>query len=329
MDTGVRGSANFQANQNWNTFSDIEMMGKSCSYCDLATKIGDLYCSRTGFGMEKLDSGIFIIEREKVEECEDHVTRLSLNINFTGHQRYFIGKTEYVVGPNSYLLINEGQKFRTVLHDDKPNLMVTLAFRVGLADEILQAYQAEPHLTDNLYTKHKRAEFIEKVYHADASLKAMITLAMTTRAKDPAGNFQHILENILERMIVSQLDVQRELNTIQSSKYSTRVELYKRLHGAKDFIEDSFRRNITVSDVAKHACLSTFHFKRLFRELFHIPPYQYIKMLRLNAAKELLSRNYPVKEVCKMIGWDDASSFGRLFKKKFSVTPKKYGLHIH
>jgi AraC family transcriptional regulator len=303
-------------------------MGNSCSYCDLATKIGDLYCSRTGFGMEKLDSGVFIIEKDKIEECDDHVTRLSFNINFTGPQAYFIGKTKHVVGPNTYLLINEGEKFRTVLHDDKPNVMVTLAFKVGLADQILQSYHQPPDVPENFYSKNKRAEFIEKIYYADATLKAMILQAMTRQSKDTAEDFQYFLENILERLITDQLHVHREVSTIQGIKYSTRVELYKRLHLAKIFIENNFERNITVSEVAKHACLSAFHFKRLFKELFHLPPYQYIKQLRLQKAKELLAKDYAVREVCRIIGWEDASSFVRLFKKEFSVTPKKYSLHI-
>jgi two-component system, cell cycle response regulator len=66
----------------------------------------------------------------------------------------------------------------------------------------------------------------------------------------------------------------------------------------------------------------------LYRKIKHITdrtPNELIGLARLNqAATLLLSADYRVFEVAKMVGFNSQSTFGKAFLKLFKVTPTEY-----
>jgi AraC family transcriptional regulator len=303
-------------------------MRKDCPYCSLARKNGELYCSRhsSTAEMQKLNSGIFYIREKKFEECDWHVTRLSLNFNFDGPQIYFVGNREYRISPEKYLLINEGQSFKTSAHSETENRMVTVAFKVGLAEQIYTTLSHDhDYLLDHPFLQHGDFQLFEKTYPMDDYLKRKILFLLQANPdKYPCEQLNDDLEEMLARLLLIQKGVQNDLLSINKVRTSTRKEIYKRLQWALEYINNHYQDNIGVEDLARYACLSSFHFKRLFKAYFSESPYQYIKRLRLEKAGELLLKGLPVNEVCKAVGWEDPSSFIRLFKKTMAVTPNQY-----
>ncbi|THF84162.1 AraC family transcriptional regulator [Cohnella fermenti] len=67
---------------------------------------------------------------------------------------------------------------------------------------------------------------------------------------------------------------------------------------------------------------------RAFKKHLRCSPVEYINDLRLSYAAELLATtDWSVTDVCLEAGFDHISHFGRLFKRKFRLTPRAYGLH--
>jgi len=116
----------------------------------------------------------------------------------------------------------------------------------------------------------------------------------------------------------------KQLNVVN---INTRNELFKRLNNAKDYIISNYNRDIQLEDICKYACLSETHFYRCFKQTFHCSPHQYLMQFRLSQAKHMLKNtNYEVREIVNLIGFDCVSSFIRLFKDRFGVTPGNYRL---
>jgi AraC-like DNA-binding protein len=107
-------------------------------------------------------------------------------------------------------------------------------------------------------------------------------------------------------------------------KLATKQEIYKRLQWTIEYMDETFTKDLGIDHFANFACLSPFHFKRLFKQVFKVSPYQYIKSKRIEKAAALLQSGYAVHEVCKTVGWEDTSSFIRLFKKTYARTPGKF-----
>lgn len=63
---------------------------------------------------------------------------------------------------------------------------------------------------------------------------------------------------------------------------------------------------------------------RLFKKYLLTSPKLYLESKRLAYARVLLKQGKQVKEACEMAGFPDYSNFIRLFKQRFSITPKAY-----
>jgi AraC-like DNA-binding protein len=299
------------------------MKGHDCPYCTLAIKAGDLFCSRHANNMRDLSSGVFLIREKTLEECDWHVTRLSLNFNPDGSQTYFAGSREYSINPTKYLLINEGQSFKTSIQSENENRMLTLAFKVGLPESIFRAFSSTAeNLVDDPFKTQEPIIFFEGTYALTPDLDARINAVI----ENPGSNdgLQERLDAILEQVVAAQFQLNTQALTIQRVKSSTRIEIFRRLQWSIEFLRENFTRSISVEDLANQACLSMYHFKRLFKEVYGEAPYQMIRRLRLERAASLLALGLPVKSVCKSVGWEDSSSFVRLFRKEMNVTPHQF-----
>ena len=112
---------------------------------------------------------------------------------------------------------------------------------------------------------------------------------------------------------------------INARKQTTQRELYRRLCLAKDFINSSYPAAVSLNDIARVACMSVHHLLRQFKHFFGITPHQFLTCRRLEAAERLLIvTNKTVSEICHEVGYDDVSSFSRLFKSRFKSAPEKF-----
>ena len=87
----------------------------------------------------------------------------------------------------------------------------------------------------------------------------------------------------------------------------------------------NYRAESPVSRLVALAGLPERTFKRRFTEATGMSPLEYIHTLRLEEAKQLLeSSDMPVEAVATEVGYQDASFFNRLFRRKVQLTPAQY-----
>jgi AraC family transcriptional regulator len=80
-----------------------------------------------------------------------------------------------------------------------------------------------------------------------------------------------------------------------------------------------------LRDAAGAACVSPYHFHRLFHEVFRETPNQYLQRRRLTQARELLkSSDLDVTEISLEIGFESSTSFSALFRRSLGCSPREY-----
>lgn len=91
------------------------------------------------------------------------------------------------------------------------------------------------------------------------------------------------------------------------------------------YINEHFRENILLEDLASHAGLSQYHFIRIFKKETGFTPHEYIINTRIATAKYLLKNSrLSVKDICFTTGFSCESVFCSAFKRHQGMTPAQY-----
>jgi transcriptional regulator GlxA family with amidase domain len=99
----------------------------------------------------------------------------------------------------------------------------------------------------------------------------------------------------------------------------------KDLDRVRAHVERHLHKRLTVPGLARLAGLSPYHFIRAFRAETGATPHQYIRTLRLERAKHLLSTTpMPVTDVCEAVGFESLGSFSSLFRRMTGLSPAAY-----
>jgi AraC family transcriptional regulator len=81
-------------------------------------------------------------------------------------------------------------------------------------------------------------------------------------------------------------------------------------------------KTFSLEDMADIAMLSPCHFNRIFRQITGIPPSQFLYLLRLQAAKQLLlTTELSVTEICYAVGYSSLSTFINRFTQLIGLSP--------
>lgn len=91
-----------------------------------------------------------------------------------------------------------------------------------------------------------------------------------------------------------------------------------------EYIQLNYQLQISVDDIAAYACMSTYHFSRLFKRLMGLSPHNYLKQYRLSKSYNHLRNNSPVFDTAIETGFYDSSHFIKTFYSYMAVSPKEY-----
>ena len=97
---------------------------------------------------------------------------------------------------------------------------------------------------------------------------------------------------------------------------------------AIEYMEEHMTEEISYEEVAKQACVSVFHFQRVFGILCGITVGEYIRNRRLTmAGEELAATNCRVIDVAMKYGYDSPDSFTKAFIRFHGIRPSSAKEH--
>jgi AraC family transcriptional regulator len=97
-----------------------------------------------------------------------------------------------------------------------------------------------------------------------------------------------------------------------------------RLRRVLAYVEEHLAEDITVSNLAKVACLSVFHFTRAFAAATGVPPNRYVSRRRLETARAMIATGSSLSEIAFNCQFSSQSSFTRAFRRATGMTPAEY-----
>src|SRR5271156_6109189 len=95
-----------------------------------------------------------------------------------------------------------------------------------------------------------------------------------------------------------------------------------------EFVEEHLAEEISLAALAKLVDLSLYHFARAFTQSFGVPPHRYHMAQRIERARSLLEKPaLSVTQIGIQIGFREASSFTKAFRRFTGLTPTEYRRH--
>ena len=98
-----------------------------------------------------------------------------------------------------------------------------------------------------------------------------------------------------------------------------------RIESAQQWIAENYHKADVVGDLVRECGLPKRSFDRRFRTATGYSPLAYIQALRIEEAKQLLeTTSTAVEAIGREVGYEDASSFRRLFRRLAGIGPAEY-----
>jgi AraC family transcriptional regulator len=117
----------------------------------------------------------------------------------------------------------------------------------------------------------------------------------------------------------------RAVDAVAGESHAASGSDVERVTRAVRAIERNLDEQHSLTDLARVADQSPFHFLRTFRRVTGVTPHQYVMRARLrDAARRLTAERCNVIDIAFGCGFGDVSNFNRAFRAEFGVSPRAY-----
>jgi AraC family transcriptional regulator len=262
-----------------------------------------------------------------------HWGPLTIKTVLSGEEHYETRHSHYAVDSDHFLVFNSGRMYSSWISSPTEVESFTLNINPAFEQHAARSIRgtAITQLDDPFHNSYEHTHFTERLYTHDQPVTTVVR-SIRELSKDFTKNkdsLSFLFYNLMEGLLLLQSNTNAEIERVDKTKRSTRHEIFERLVRAKDYIYSCYSNNISVEQVAQVACMNSFYFLRQFRKTFGVTPHQLLVTRRLEVAGRLLSTtDRPVTDICTEIGFGDLSSFGKLFRRRYGVSPSAFRTYV-
>lgn len=215
---------------------------------------------------------------------------------------------------------SNGNEALTIAQEINPDIVISDVVIPGLAGDelcrILKSSEATSHIPVILLTAMAAREAVVHGLEAGANdyiIKPFDPVVLKARIKNILKMRDSLQKNILN--VDSQTD---------AADYVGQMDR-EFLNKVKNILADEMSNSqFNVNDLCRRLAVSRTVLYNKTKTLTGESPNDFIRVVRLNKAKELLeSHKYMISEVADMVGFSDPKYFSVCYKKQFGVSPSK------
>lgn len=283
---------------------------------------------RRSFSSKSERENCLILGRAKRARFGPCAHGLSIRTARGGEERcQFDGRT-VAVDEDSFLILNNGRVCAT--HIESTQAVESFAIYFG-SPLVERAYGAmtvsvEKALECGEGVGERPVEFMETLQPHDKLVSPVLRFIRVhvQRGVDDDAWYDEQLHFLLERMLAHRDGVFERIDSLKLIRSATRREVYRRVSLATDYLHSNYREQIDLDSLGKAACLSKYHFLRLFTLVHGITPHQYLLRKRARAALRLLQTTpLDITEIATCVGFTQRHALLRQMRRWTGLSPRE------
>jgi len=253
---------------------------------------------------------------------QDAASPYSVKLVTKGVERYKINNQPFKLEANNYLIVNKSSEVEVSVQSEETVKGICIYPPEELINEVfLYKTKSANELLDSNDLSSSDCHFTPKNYriestHTGRFLTQQLPFLLQQNTLGNPINFDGFYLQMAEHLVEDQLMINQQLSNLCSVKKQTKEELFRRVSLAREYMESNFTRKITVEELATTASLSKYHFLRVFKEIFHCTPYQFILNLKLIAAEKFIQNGHSYNRACEEVGFSDPKNLRKALKSR-------------
>ena len=248
---------------------------------------------------------IFFVEEDEGKSMMPDVHTHNINELYyltSGSINYFIGQETYHVSAGDFVIIPAGVPHKTAMSLHRARILIHFGSSYIIEESIfkklskIRVYTLNPETVADIKTLINKIQF-----ELDQSLPYSKTICA------------YALNEIFALLC-------RNQGENKNNRLKNRA-----IFAAEEFIKENYMRKLTLEDIANHVFLSKNYFSKLFNKQNGISVTEYITIIRIQKAAELLESGVSsITAVAEQTGFSDSNYFSAQFKKFKGQSPRKY-----
>jgi AraC-like DNA-binding protein len=232
---------------------------------------------------------------------------LSIRAVWGGRQYCEVNGRGVAVDDDNFLILNQGVRCATRIDSPYPVESLTICFQPDVE-------------------RAAGESFVENLQPHDGLVSPVLRFirAHLARGLTDEGWYEEQLVFLLERMRLGRRKLLEHVDGLDFIRPATRREACRRIGLATDYLHTHYVREISLATLARIACLSKFHFLRLFTLIHGVTPHSYLQRKRVEVAVRLLeTTRLSVSEVAASAGFAFESTLLRHVRRETRLSPRQ------
>lgn len=235
---------------------------------------------------------------------------LSIRAAWGGVEHCHVDGRTIGVDDDNFLILNHGRIYSTSIRSAQPVESLAICF--------------SPRLVEQIHFEGCSSQFLEHLRPHDAAVSPVlhsIRAALAAGCEDETW-YDEQLTVLLACMRAHQERLLDRVDRLALIRAATRRDVYRRISRATDLLHSAYASGVDLTELAKSANMSKFHFLRLFKLVHGLTPHAYLQRKRIAVAVRLLeSTTLMVREVAINVGFADDSTLVRQMRRWTRRTP--------
>jgi AraC-like DNA-binding protein len=180
---------------------------------------------------------------------------------------------------------------------------------------------SSPSMKENIVYQKTRGSYLLHLHSKNFQDIISLLQELNDRIKNGEDTFSFSLHYLLFQVLQVIFDPASNRPDL-----SNKDELDQRFVSILEYIESHLTEpDLSLENVSKHFHLNKYYFSHYFKKNMNLPFYRYVSLKRLSFAVTMIKQNQlSIEKIALNCGFPDYSSFYRLFKKEYNLSPKRF-----